>query len=187
MTFINKTFKYEDKHELIVYGTNEEPWFKGKDVALILGYKYGPSAMRDHVEEEDKISCKALTLRVAESATLVECDPQTIFINESGLYSLILSSKIPGAKSFKQWITKTILPSLRKTGKCEIKNLVQSGSVQEKIKKIKEIKELNLSKEFEDYMLQELFNEMKPKKEIKAITLDEEKEYHHNTDNYWAR
>lgn len=85
---------------------NNEPWFVGKDIADVLGYTNPQKAIRDHVDDEDK------TLN--ETFTVNGTSPW--LINESGLYSLILSSKLPSAKSFKHWVTSEILPSIRKTG-----------------------------------------------------------------------
>lgn len=81
-----------------------EPWFIGKDVASILGYSNTAKAIRDHVDDEDK-----LTERIVLSGQ----NREAIFINESGLYSLILSSKLPNAKRFKKWVTGEVLPSIR--------------------------------------------------------------------------
>lgn len=86
---------------------NDEPWFVGKDVAEILEYTNTAKAIRDHVDEEDK-----LTERIVLSGQ----NREVIFINESGLYSLVLSSKLPSAKKFKHWVTSEVLPTLRKTG-----------------------------------------------------------------------
>ena len=86
---------------------NGEPYFGGKDVADILGYSNTPKAIRDHVDDEDK-----LTERIVLSGQ----NREVIFINESGLYSLILSSKMPNAKKFKHWVTSEVLPSIRKHG-----------------------------------------------------------------------
>ena len=85
---------------------NGEPYFVGKDVAEILGYTNPQKAIRDHVDEEDRT--------VNESFTVNGTSP--ILINESGLYSLILSSKLPNAKQFKRWVTGEILPSIRRHG-----------------------------------------------------------------------
>lgn len=84
-----------------------EPWFVGKDVATALGYKDTSDALKKHVDEEDK-----LTRRFADSGQ----NRETYIINESGLYSLVLSSKLPTAKEFKRWVTSEVLPSIRKTG-----------------------------------------------------------------------
>lgn len=92
---------------------DNEPWAVGKDVAEALGYKNPQKAIRDHVDDEDKT--------VNESFT-VNGTPPTI-INESGLYSLILSSKLPSAKAFKRWVTSEVLPALRKSGSYTVKRV----------------------------------------------------------------
>ena len=85
-----------------------EPWFVGKDVAEVLGYSDTNKAVAMHVDEEDKkLNDKSSPSFGQRGATL---------INESGLYSLILSSKLPNAKKFKRWVTSEVLPSIRKTG-----------------------------------------------------------------------
>lgn len=99
-------FKFQDWN-VVVFEKGGEPWWVGKVVADILGYKNGPKALRDHVEDEDK-----LTERIVLSGQHRE----VILINESGLYSLILGSKLPRAKEFKHWVTSEVLPSIRKTG-----------------------------------------------------------------------
>lgn len=85
-----------------------EPYFVGKDVADILGYTNSRKAIGDHVDEEDK---NTVTIRDG-----IQGNPNVTIINESGLYSLILSSKLPAAKKFKRWVTSEVLPSIRKTG-----------------------------------------------------------------------
>lgn len=86
---------------------NGEVMFVGKDVADVLGYTNTAKAIRDHVDDEDK-----LTERIVLSGQ----NREAIFINESGLYSLILSSKMPNAKKFKRWVTSEVLPAIRKHG-----------------------------------------------------------------------
>lgn len=86
---------------------NGEPYFVGKDVAEILGYQNGSRDINRHVDGEDK-----LTERIVLSGQ----NREVILINESGLYSLILSSKLPNAKKFKRWVTSDVLPSIRKHG-----------------------------------------------------------------------
>lgn len=86
---------------------NAAPYFVGKDVADILGYQNGSRDINRHVDEED---------RRKEMLFDGNQDKETILINESGLYSLILSSKMPNAKKFKHWVTAEVLPSIRKTG-----------------------------------------------------------------------
>ena len=82
-------------------------WFVGKDVAEILGYTNPSKALADHVDEEDKLNNESLSSLGQRGGWL---------INESGLYSLVLSSKLPTARQFKRWITKEVIPSIRKTG-----------------------------------------------------------------------
>ena len=84
-----------------------EPWFVGKDVATALGYTNSRKALSDHVDEEDKGVTKCYTPGGEQEMTI---------INESGVYSLIFSSKLPKAKEFKRWVTSEVLPSIRKTG-----------------------------------------------------------------------
>ena len=84
-----------------------EPWFVGKDVAEVLGYQNGSRDINRHVDDEDKLCTKIEYAGQKREVTI---------INESGLYSLILSSKLPNAKKFKRWVTSEVLPSIRKTG-----------------------------------------------------------------------
>lgn len=92
---------------------DNEPWVVGKDVAEILGYKDTSDAMRRHVDDEDK-----LTRRFTDSGQ----NREMYIINESGLYSLILSSKMPNARKFKRWVTSEVLPAIRKTGHFEMES-----------------------------------------------------------------
>lgn len=102
-----ETFNNKDFGSLRSMMINEEPWFVGKDVADILGYSNSRKAIADHVDEEDKGVTKCDTLGGTQGL---------VVINESGLYSLILSSKLPAAKKFKHWVTSEVLPSIRKKG-----------------------------------------------------------------------
>ncbi len=86
---------------------NDVPWFVGKDVADILGYERADNAIRVHVDEEDKLM---------HQISASDQKRNMIIINESGLYSLILSSKLPSAKRFKRWVTSEVLPAIRQTG-----------------------------------------------------------------------
>lgn len=94
---------------------NNEPYFVGKDVADILGYQNPSKAISMHVDEEDK---EFVMMNIADSQNrnLSIGQTKTAVINESGLYSLILSSKLPTAKEFKRWITHEVIPAIRKTG-----------------------------------------------------------------------
>ena len=102
-----QVFTHEDFGSVRVFERSGAPWFVGKDVAGILGYTNPRKAIGDHVDEEDKGVTKCDTLGGVQELTI---------INESGLYSLILSSKLPTAKKFKRWVTSEVLPSIRKTG-----------------------------------------------------------------------
>ena len=103
-----KIYKNPDFGQMRVIEQGGEPWFIGKDVADILCYSNARKAIGDHVDEEDRNS---VTIRDGNKG-----NPNQIIINESGLYSLILSSKLPTAKHFKRWVTSEILPSIRKNG-----------------------------------------------------------------------
>ena len=93
--------------ELRIVDMNGEPWMVGKDVAQALGYADTFGALKKHVDEEDKQNCRFGSFESNRGLTI---------INESGLYSLVLSSKLPGAKRFRRWVTNEVLPSIRKDG-----------------------------------------------------------------------
>ncbi|MBC5748869.1 Bro-N domain-containing protein [Dysosmobacter sp. NSJ-60] len=92
--------------EIRTVGLDGEPLLVGKDVALALGYTNPQKAIRDHVDDEDKTVNETFSVN----------GTPIVLINESGLYSLVLSSKLPGAKKFKRWVTSEVLPSIRKHG-----------------------------------------------------------------------
>lgn len=102
-----KIFNNPDFGEVRTMNINGEPWFVGKDVAGILGYADTNKAIAMHVDDEDKLNDKT-SLSLGQRGGWL--------INESGLYSLILSSKLPTAKKFKRWITHDVIPAIRKTG-----------------------------------------------------------------------
>lgn len=104
-------FKNEEFGEIRTVEISGEPWFVGKDVAEVLGYSNTNEAVQEHVDEEDKLNSKTLL-----SFELDLGQRGGWLINESGLYSLILSSKLPNAKAFKKWVTSEVLPSIRKHG-----------------------------------------------------------------------
>lgn len=103
-----KIFENEEFGKIRTVIINSEPWFVGKDVAVILGYSKPRNAIAMHVDCEDK--------KVAPIQGDLGGTQQMIIINESGLYSLILSSKMPKARDFKRWVTSEILPTIRRTG-----------------------------------------------------------------------
>ena len=102
-------FNNSDFGNIRVVENSGEPWFVGKDIATILGYAKPENAIANHVDGEDKTS----TLIQGSGSNYKS---KAIIINESGLYSLIFSSKLPTAKKFKHWVTSEVLPAIRKTG-----------------------------------------------------------------------
>lgn len=102
-----QVFSNEEFGRIRTVAINGEPWFVGKDVAERLGYKNPQEAIRNHVDVEDKGVSEILTPGGMQKLPV---------INESGLYSLVLSSKLPRAKAFKRWITSEVIPSIRKRG-----------------------------------------------------------------------
>lgn len=111
-----QVFKNQEFGSVRTLTVNDEPWFVGKDVAEILGYSNPRDAISKHVDSEDKNS-------VAIRDGITRGNPNQTIINESGLYSLVLSSKLPSAKKFKRWVTSEVLPALRKTGQYQVKEL----------------------------------------------------------------
>ena len=101
-------FKNEEFGEIRSLEIDNEPYFIGNEIAMILGYKNTRDAISKHVDEEDKLSDVAFHDGSQNRKMTV--------INESGLYSLLMSSKLPNAKKFKRWVTSEVLPSIRKTG-----------------------------------------------------------------------
>ena len=114
-----ETFIYEG-NKLNVINKYDDIWFRAKTVALILKYSNHRKAIIDHVDPEDKSRLKEINIGNNESLPLTWNDENSIYINESGLYSLILRSDMDNAKKFKRWITKEVLPSIRKNGRYEL-------------------------------------------------------------------
>ena len=148
MSIIEKVFHYEES-ELSVIKCKDEIWFGGKAVAEIVRYTNQRKAIRDHVDPEDRArfnelyggtNCSPLKSipksRGAQNGSPFknEMDPltnnqkNTIYINGSGLYSLILHSKLESARAFKQWVTKDVLPSIKKTGRYSYHHLLHANS-----------------------------------------------------------
>ena len=107
-----KVFENEEFGSVRTLSMDGDPWFVGKDVATALGYAKPTDAVRKHVDSEDRGVSKTET---------PSGEQDVVIINESGLYSLILSSKLPKAKAFKRWVTSEVLPTLRKTGSYSVK------------------------------------------------------------------
>ena len=117
-----KIFENEEFGSVRTMEINGEPYFVGKDVAEILGYANTSKALIDHVDDEDKLNNETLSSLGQRGGWL---------INESGLYSLILSSKLSNAKKFKRWVTSEILPAIRKTGSYSIQNKPDSYTIED--------------------------------------------------------
>lgn len=112
-----KIFTNEEFGEVRTVEIESKPYFVGKDVADILGYTNPSKAIADHVDEEDKLNNDSLSSLGQRGGWL---------INESGLYSLILSSKLPNAKRFKRWVTSEVLPSIRRHGMYAMDELIEN-------------------------------------------------------------
>lgn len=143
-----KIFKNSEFGEIRTVEIDGEPWFVGKDMADILGYTNTAKAIRDHVDDEDK-----LTERIVLSGQ----NREVIFINESGLYSLVLSSKLPNAKAFKRWVTSEVLPSIRKHGLYAKEELLDNPDIAiAAFKALKEEREARKALEAENERMQPL-------------------------------
>ena len=108
-----KIFENVEFGSIRVVSDDNEPWFVGKDIAILLGYRDTVNALKTHVDVDDSKGWQITTPSRGRQTVKV--------INESGLYSLILSSKLPTAKKFKHWVTSEVLPSIRRTGSYTVK------------------------------------------------------------------
>lgn len=143
-----KIFKNSEFGEIRTVEIDGEPWFVGKDVAEILGYANPSKALSDHVDEEDKLNNESLSSLGQRGGWL---------INESGLYSLILSSKLPNAKAFKRWVTSEVLPSIRKHGLYAKEELLDNPDIAiAAFKALKEEREARKALEAENERMQPL-------------------------------
>jgi len=119
-----KIFENEEFGSVRTLEINGKPYFVGKDVTDILGYQNGSRDINRHVDEDDR-----------EKVMIFDGnqDKESIIINESGLYSLILSSKLPTAKKFKRWVTSDVLPAIRKTGSYSIQSKPDSYTIEDPV------------------------------------------------------
>lgn len=147
-----QVFKNTEFGQIQILEKNREPYFIGTEIAKTLGYTNPQKAVRDHVDEEDK-----LTERIVLSGQ----GRQVTLINESGLYSLILSSKLPNAKQFKRWVTSEVLPTIRKHGAYMTEDV---------------IKQAILTPDFLIGLAQELKAEQEKNKELSALTAYQEQQ-----------
>lgn len=166
-----QVFKHEEFGNVRVVEIDGEPWFVGKDVAEALGYSDINKAVAMHVDDDDKkLNDKTSSSFGQRGANL---------INESGLYSLVLSSKLSTAKKFKRWVTSEVLPSIRKHGLYAIDELVANPDLlfetvkayREEREKTKKLQERNDILEIETKQQQEVIKELKPKADYTDIIL----------------
>lgn len=164
-------------NEVRVLLKDGEPWFVGKDVADALGYSNSTKAVIKHVDEEDKTQIMIDIKAESQNGTVlkkgIKGKTKTTIINESGLYSLILKSKLPAAKKFKRWVTSEVLPSIRKYGKYEI------GSKKDEFEKLSRMKEIiSLRKQRENRLralqLQKFLKENENLDELSKKTIESE-------------
>ena len=145
---------------------NGVPYFVGKDVAEILGYSNTRKALLDHVDEEDKTD--GVTIRDS-----IGRDQTPVLINESGLYSLILSSKMPNARRFKRWVTSEILPTIRKHGVYATDELIANPDLAiAAFTALKEEREKNRLLEQTTAVQKQQIAEMKPKASYYDVVLN---------------
>ncbi len=144
-------------------GTDGQPWFVGKDVAQALGYANTKDAISTHVDEDDK-----RIIQRSENATFDIPNRGLTIINESGVYSLIIGSKLPSAKKFKRWVTSEVLPTIRKTGTYSIqkKETLQG-------KELLALAVIEAQKVIEEQTMQ--IEEMKPKADYHDEVLNKKK------------
>ena len=114
MSIIEKVFHFNE-NQINVVKCNDDIWFKGKDIANALSYENPGKAIRIHVDSDDKMPINDL-LTVSKGGSKINYQRSTIYVNESGLYTLIFTSKLKSAKVFMKWVTSKVLPSIRKTG-----------------------------------------------------------------------
>ena len=154
-----QVFKNPEFGQVRTMVIKNEPWFVGRDIATALGYKDPVNALKAHVDEEDKGVAKCHTLGGAQELKI---------INESGVYSLILSSKLPTAKKFKHWVTSEVLPAIRKHGayltpeKVE-EVLLNPDTLIKLATELKAEREARKNAELEAASAKQLIGELKPK------------------------
>lgn len=154
-----KIFNNAEFGEIRVMLIDDDPWFVGKDIAVALGYKDTVNALKAHVDEQDKRGWRITTPSGEQQATI---------INESGLYSLIFSSKLESAQRFKHWVTHEVLPSIRKHGMYMTDNLLETAIANPDfviglIQNMKAEKEKNAALQTQNKQLCEKNEEMQPK------------------------
>ena len=159
-------FKNEQFGQIRMIMQGDEPWFVGKDVAEILGYTNPSKALADHVDEEDKLNNESLSSLGQRGGWI---------INESGLYSLILSSKLETAKAFKRWVTAEVLPSIRKHGEYVSPRKAQQrlGEVNSAARIIRQtLREAGMAPQFVAVAMKSLYEPVGVEIPLEGITLN---------------
>lgn len=148
-------FENSEFGEIRTVEVNNEPWFVGRDVAAVLGYSNPRDALSKHVDNDDKGVAKCDTLGGSQDLTI---------INESGLYSLILSSKLPNAKAFKRWVTSEVLPAIRKHGLYAIDDILENPDIAiQALTKLKEERAARKALELDNQVKSQQIAELQPK------------------------
>lgn len=148
-------FENSEFGEIRTLEIDNEPWFVGRDVATVLGYSNPRKAIGDHVDDEDKGVTKCDTPGGSQDLTI---------INESGLYSLILSSKLPNAKAFKRWVTSEVLPTIRKHGLYAIDDILENPDIAiQALTKLKEERAARKALELDNQVKSQQIAELQPK------------------------
>jgi len=156
-----QVFENNEFGEIRTVSIGGEPWFVGKDISNVLGYERETKAITDHVDEDDRMMIDGRT----QSQFGIELGQRGGWlINESGLYSLVLSSKLPSAKKFKRWVTSEVLPSIRKHGMYAIDELVNNPDLLIHVAaELKAEREKNRQLELETVEMAKTISEMQPK------------------------
>lgn len=166
---MNDVFNFKGQ-EVRTVTIDNEPYFVGKDVASILGYSNSKDALSKHVDTDDK-----QVIQRSQNATLDIPNRGLTVINESGLYSLILSSKLPQAKAFKRWVTSEVLPAIRKHGMYAIDHLLENPDIAiAAFEKLKEERQLRLQAQEEVAQKNQIIHELQPKATYYDLILQSE-------------
>lgn len=162
---MNEIFNFHGQ-EVRTVTVDNEPYFVGKDVADILGYQNGSRDVNRHVDDEDKLKYRFGTSGQNREMTI---------INESGLYSLILSSKLPQAKDFKRWVTSEVLPTIRKHGMYAVDDLLDNPDMAiAAFQRLKEERQLRLQAQEEVAQKNQIIQELQPKATYYDLILQSE-------------
>ncbi|WEA86290.1 phage antirepressor [Streptococcus anginosus] len=166
---MNEIFNFHGQ-EVRTVTVDNEPWFVGKDVADILGYSNSKNALNKHVDLDDK-----QIIQRSQIATLDIPNRGLTIINESGLYSLILSSKLPQAKDFKRWVTSEVLPTIRKHGMYAVDDLLDNPDIAiATFQRLKEERQLRLQAQEEVAQKNQIIQELQPKATYYDLILQSE-------------